>query len=401
MGQGVTATEGCANPCAAAKSADDDLSRQVTERAQHINAGGPVAGPQSYCQAQAKEMSAKAKQFDKYREALPAARAANETNRLGGLPDIKVEAPCLSRLPLDAAGLNKALGLPPKTITDGMLRDDDSGFRATLYRDETTGKVILTGRDTDPHSLADWQTNIDNGLGQDTEQYKEMRKLAKTLDDNGVTFNTAGYSKGGGLAQEAGLMAPDARVYVFNSAGLPAQALARTNRASFASLDARTSSFSAQDEFLTAMNNTTDHAGISDNMHYLYNQLSGTNTSWFQRLGIKKLVPLTLDYSGPSDMSGTGGFGDERQQFLDRLKGTIQNFDADPTAQNPFPPVRAGSFETIPNSMGSLGKVFGASRAGPGFGKLTQHLMTNVLKPMEDLVSKDRARMRSFLEVCR
>jgi len=146
------------------------------------------------------------------------------------------------------------------------------------------------------------------------------------------------------------------------------------------------------------MNTATDHQTVSQNMHYLYNQLSGTNLSWFQK--IKPLAPITLDYSNPSDKSGIGDFTAERRSFLNQLKGTIQRFDADPTAQNPFPPVRAGSFETVPNSIGYPGRLFGATNPGPGFGKLAQHQITNVVQPMELLVDKNRAQMRNFLKVC-
>jgi len=120
--------------------------------------------------------------------------------------------------------------------------------------------------------------------------------------------------------------------------------------------------------------------------------------SWFQLT--KDTKPITLDYSNPADTSGGGDFAEERQSFLNQLKGTMQAYDADPNATNPFPPVRAGSFETIPNSMGWKGLGLRASTPGPGLGKLAQHQMTNVVNPMEDLVNKDRKQMQTFLKKC-
>lgn len=159
--------------------------------------------------------------FNRYREALPYARAALDMNKLGDSPKPpkkdeppQPKAKCLTRLPVTAEALCKELGLPAGTIKDVDLRNDETGFRAAMYRDESTGTLILVGRDTQPTSLADWQTNTRNGDGKDTPQYVAMRKLSGALADRNIPFDMAGYSKGGGLAQEAGLMNTSGKVFV-------------------------------------------------------------------------------------------------------------------------------------------------------------------------------------------
>jgi len=144
------------------------------------------------------------------------------------------------------------------SIEDRDLRNETTGFRAVMYRDESTGKLILVARDTQPTSLVDWQTNIRNGEGKDTDQYAAMRQLSGRLKKKGIDFNVAGYSKGGGLAQEAALVNPNAQAYVFNSAGLHENSLTRTGTTDFQSLENRTQAFSASNDFLTFMNETTD-----------------------------------------------------------------------------------------------------------------------------------------------
>jgi hypothetical protein len=91
--------------------------------------------------------------------------------------------------------------------------------------------------------------------------------------------------------------ANSSNVYVFNSAGLNNASLARTGQANFNSLASRTSSFSAQDDFLTYMNNITDQAGQLTNARFLRDQLaepSGWNLS-----ALKK--PMQIQYESPGN----------------------------------------------------------------------------------------------------
>ncbi|HLH01721.1 MAG TPA: phage baseplate assembly protein V [Bryobacteraceae bacterium] len=209
-------------PCAIARDKDNELAQQAVARAQamwqksgmpgELPQNGPTWFPadQSHCLNKAAEMQGRAARFQKYNQALPYARAAQDVNELGDKPGSAAKGkPCITRLPDTGAELSKALGLPPKTIKNDDLQQDNNGFRAAMYRDDATGKLILVPRDTEPHSLSDWKTNTDNATGLDSNQYKAMRELTQKLIKHDVAFDFAGYSKGGGLVQEGALMAPN------------------------------------------------------------------------------------------------------------------------------------------------------------------------------------------------
>ena len=271
-----------------------------------------------------------------------------------------------------------------------------------MYRDDTTGKLILVARDTEPTSLVDWQTNTRNGDGQDTDQYAAMRKLSSRLTDNKVPFDIAGYSKGGGLAQEAALVDQDAKAYVFNGAGLHPNSLLRTGNTDFSSLESRTQAFSSENDFLTYMNQTTSPDQQIANVKFLRRELAGENRNTY---GISKFAPMKIDHRNPAMPDGAedAGFIEDKSTYLDELDQKIANMEADRVAGLPlsaFPPVRAGQQETIPDSLSKAGKWFGADKDGPNLGKLAQHQMDNVLGPMQGNVEKDRTALSDFIARC-
>jgi hypothetical protein len=389
--------------------------------------GGTCDKNWTACQSMASEMGPRIQQFQKYSDALPYARAANDVNKLGDSPGNQSSgAKCVTRLSDSAEELNKQLGLKPGTITDEDLRNDKTGFRAAVYRSDYDGSLILVPRDTEPHSLVDWKTNTDNGQGKYTDQYAEMRNLTGVLDKSGVKFNLAGYSKGGGLAQEAGLVNPDAKVVVFNSAGIPETSVGRTATTMLDSLAERTRSFSAEGDFLTYMNDTTDPAKQIENARFLLSRLSGQGFP----------DPISIDYSNPATLAAKQAqenalqrattieeYGlppspdlmeaaakdpdpaliEDRKQYLDDLKNLIDQKEKEAKEGKPvqlFPPVRTNDQETVPDSMSNVGWLFGARKDEANLGKLAQHQMSNVLDPMEKLVDKDRKSMQQFLKKC-
>jgi hypothetical protein len=283
-------------------------------------------------------------------------------------------------------------------LTDRDLRDDKTGYRSALYRDETNGKIILVSRDTQPDSLVDWKTNIDNGQGRDTEQYRSVRGLSSKLAKNGTSFDIAGYSKGGGLAQEAGLISPKSNVYVFNSAGLHPASLARTGNADFNSLSSRTHAFSAEQDFLTYMNNTSDPRAQITNARFLRDQIAG-ETSWgAPSAGLGKMA---ITHVNPADAGNpSAAFGAQRAALLGQLDKMIKDKSV------AFPPVRAVSKDTIPGSMSNEGWLAGATRSGPTLGKLAQHQISNVVGtagkpgPMEKQIAADRTFLQQFRAQC-
>ncbi|MFL6676701.1 MAG: hypothetical protein ACJ8IK_00060 [Burkholderiaceae bacterium] len=401
----------CAACCRADHAKDDALSQASAARiavltggraapgaaAQPASAqGAPSARVNSDCAQQARTLAPVVARFDRYREALPSARAAADLNELGDKSgDEPSDKPCLTRLPVDAGKLNAALGMPPDTIQPEQLRNDDTGFRAALYRDEGTGRMILVPRDTQPDSLVDWQANTRNGLGLDTPQYEAMRDLTNRLNVNDQVFDIAGYSKGGGIAQEGGLVSSLSQVRVFNSAGLRESSLARTGRDNFDDLVSRTKAFSSEGDFLTFMNNTTDPGQNIINSRFLRRELAGQGPG---------LNPINIKVRNPA-MRGANDaqFGRDKQAYLDELDQHIDSmqasFDSGGVVAT-FPPVRAASKETINDSMTLPGKLLGARSDQPTLGKLAQHKMGVVLGAMETNVANDRDALNAFLAKC-
>ena len=401
----------CVACCQADHAKDDQLSQATAGRIAALNGrrgpsnaasvpaaafGSPSARVDSDCARRARTLEPVAQRFDRYREALPSARAAADLNELGDKPgDEPSTKPCLTRLPTDAGRLDAALGMPAGTLQPADLRNDDTGFRAAMYRDEETGKLILVPRDTQPDSLADWQANTRNGVGHDTPQYRSMRSLTSRLAANGPAFDIAGYSKGGGMAQEAGLISELSQVRVFNSAGLPDAALDWTGRHDFDSLVSRTRLFSADGDFLTFMNTTTDPGQNIINARYLRTELAGQG-SLVAPIDIKTRTPATRGMADPFLAGEKSRYLGELDQHIDSMQAA---FDTGGTVLG-FPPVRAGSKETIAASATWIGKLLGADSDQPRLGKLNQHKMSVVLDALESTVKGDRETLRDFLKAC-
>lgn len=406
----------CVACCRADHAKDDALSKASTAGIAALTGsraapGGPSPGPaaapasaqgapsgriNSDCAQQARQLSPVVARFDRYREALPSARAAADMNELGDKPgDQPSSKPCLTRLPVDADQLNDTLGMPPGTIRPTDLRNDNTGFRAALYRDEGTGQMILVPRDTQPDSLVDWQANTRNGLGIDTPQYKGMRGLTGKLAANDQAFDIAGYSKGGGLAQQGGLVNPSAQVRLFNSAGVPDEMLGWTGQTDFSSSTSRSRLFSSDGDFLTFMNTTTDPGQNIINARYLRNELAGVGSL---------VAPINIKTVNPAMRGGVDPtFAAQKASYVQELDAHIQDMQTayDTGAEVAgFPPVRAASKETIANSTTWLGNLLGAGSDQPTLGKLNQHKMQVVLNAMESDVNDDRRSLQTFMKAC-
>jgi len=427
-------TQFCKSPCIAKKESNDQLSSAVKTRIESYTrrpeqATGKLTSDDSpnllspsasECEKKAYTLGPTLRRFNRYNEALPYANAALNVNELGVENDSdknkkKLAEQCMTRLPDSAVELNAELRLPPGTIRDEDLVNDKTGFRAAMYRSEETGRLILVARDTDPKSLVDWRTNTDNGQGRDTDQYSAMRILTGKLAAKNVDFDIAGYSKGGGLAQEGGLMSEKSRVMVFNSAGLNEASLARTGNASFNSLQSRTSSFNAEGEFLTYMNDTTNPDQQLVNARFLRKELAGEgagvnpmNIKYTNAEFLKAKSKTPWYKSNPEDK----GFDDKevdgkavdgaKTTYLADLDNMIAAAEEKQRKGEPFrlfPPVQAGSKEVVPNSVPWFNST-PDENSGPSFTRQVQHLMSNVTDGLNTTVAQDKKILQNFIKTC-
>lgn len=106
-----------------------------------------------------------------------------------------------------------------KDMTDDPWVDDESGFKARLYKGPD-GKKILVFQGTNPTSMDDWKNNLQQGVGMESEQYKRASTLSAKLEKEGVQVdNVAGHSLGGGLAALSGAQL-NVPTYTYNAAGV-------------------------------------------------------------------------------------------------------------------------------------------------------------------------------------
>ena len=401
----------CKSACVAKRRKDDTLSSAVQKRIKALTGrtepatgrepgdDGPVmmSADDSPCQRQANQLGSTLRRFNRYREALPFAEAANDMavikkKRKPEKPLVAAQPKpdtCLERLSTNADELCAQLNLPKGAITQGDLRDDDTGFLGALYRDNGSGKLILVGNDTDASSLIDWRTNLENADGIETKQYKAARQLAKKLKLSHIDYDIAGYSKSGGMGQLMGLTNDKARVFVFNSAGLPDNGNYGSS-ADLAGLTDRTQSFSADGDILTYMNETTDPAKLIENAEFLEKELLGEGSGY---------NPMKVKYRDPAhpDAMHDPEFAESMQDLEALMDKQIKELRKSGKAP---PPVRAWHKETVKNSDSGFANTFGAKKEHPNFGKQYQHQMGQVLGPLKENVDTDKKSLDDFLKKC-
>ncbi len=445
-----SACSSCKSSCVEKKEADDALSQSyadtikkvlgksvnasATEKSSNEGQAYMYSADASKCKTMAYRLENEGvlNRFNRYRQALPYARAAEDLNGLGDEPDsekkqIERLKKCLTKLPDTGRELSLALNLPEGTIKDEDLRNDTTGFRAAVYRSETNGQLILVARDTQPQSLVDWKTNTDNGLGRDTAQYESMREITSILSKKGVSFDISGYSKGGGLAQEGGLVSTDSKVMVFNSAGLHNASLSRTGQSSFDDLASRTQSFNAKGDFLTFMNNTEDPKQQIANARFLRNELAGDGFM---------VKPLKIKYRNPEMKKAKEeawvkayqetfinanycyygefypqlyyknpdpSFSDAKRKYiggLDQMIADAEKKQKKREAFRLFPPVRSYQVETVPNSIPWYNWENKVENDNPNLAKLIQHLISNVTSGLDKTIDEDKKAMKKFVKEC-
>ena len=107
-----------------------------------------------------------------------------------------------------------ALGIDPGSL------EGPGGFQAGIYRDEDGG-YVLAFAGTDPSSVEDWGTNLQQGVGALSGQHGQAIGLAEQLSRAVGSDNVVltGHSLGGGLASTASV-ATDLPAVTFNAAGV-------------------------------------------------------------------------------------------------------------------------------------------------------------------------------------
>lgn len=142
----------------------------------------------------------------------------------------RTRVPDYYRLAADAYGDD---GAPDgwERLSEGALRahgitmTDDDGFDAVVYRNKTTGEIVVAYRGTEPTSdpYNDVTEDLINGGGLPSSQAQQAIDLATQVTDAFGTDDVhfTGHSLGGGLAAAASV-ATGAEATTFNAAGIGA-----------------------------------------------------------------------------------------------------------------------------------------------------------------------------------
>lgn len=128
--------------------------------------------------------------------------------------DAKASPPGWHRL--EAAEL-EAAGLDPKAFST-----PETGFKAALFRNETSGEFALAFAGTEDGT--DWRTNRAQGSGNVDLQYRQAANLSVQVTDAVGQTTMVGHSLGGGLAATAAVASRNEGV-TFNAAGVHANTL--------------------------------------------------------------------------------------------------------------------------------------------------------------------------------
>ncbi len=170
------------------------------------------------------------------------------------------------------------------------------------------------------------------------------------------------------------------------------------------------------------MNNTTDPARQLECARFIRNELAGEGAG---------INPIKIRYRNPAMKPAVDAYGwcqHEASQYnksaehdpttcvdpdpmfskvkADYLQGmdtriaeaAVKEAKGEPFRL--FPPIRAGSEETLPNSMSPAGRFFGATRDEANLGKLIQHQIDNVVDGLEKTNKADRELLYLFVNNC-
>ncbi|MGM3162038.1 PAAR domain-containing protein [Dickeya undicola] len=133
-------------------------------------------------------------------------------------------------LPKPPVGLVHLTAKEIPELAGARFTDLDSGFGAALFKSDINGETMLTFRGTNNAvtGAKDWMTNLSQGMGRETTQYKQAIDLASQVKDLMPSKSSVivGHSLGGGLASAA-VSAAKLPGYTFNAAGLHTNTVAK------------------------------------------------------------------------------------------------------------------------------------------------------------------------------
>jgi uncharacterized Zn-binding protein involved in type VI secretion len=142
----------------------------------------------------------------------------------------------LDKLPKAPVGLDVLDTSLLPGLKGAKFMDPDSGFGSALFKSAINGETMLTYRGTNNAvtGVKDWLTNAGQGMGLETEQYKQAMYLAKQVKEAiSPPPVIVGHSLGGGLAS-AGVGVTGLPGYTFNAAGLHTNTVSRAGGADLA-----------------------------------------------------------------------------------------------------------------------------------------------------------------------
>ncbi len=155
------------------------------------------------------------------------------------------------------------------------------------------------------------------------------------------------------------------------------------------------------------MNTTTDPGKQLINARFLRKELAGEGAGInpinikYRNPALKETMALYTD--GIIDENPDPGFAKAKTDYLQGLDTMIADAEAKEAkgeAFRLFPPTRAESEETLPNSKSLTGRLFGATKDKPNLGKLAQHEMGNVVDGLEKTKKADQALLQKFTDNC-
>jgi dienelactone hydrolase len=118
------------------------------------------------------------------------------------------------------------LKLIPAGIGPTSKPDPTSGFKAAVFQDQTGERHVLAFAGSE-RETRDWLTNLAQGLGMDTAQYRQACAFAQECKVGfGDSLTLTGHSLGGGLAAAASA-ATNTPAVTFNPSGVHRKTLER------------------------------------------------------------------------------------------------------------------------------------------------------------------------------